>query len=144
MDDFLVQGNSPIPLVDVFPESERLVEHSHCGVQCEHAEFPGLVKKRKRYAGLMLRQYHVIVVHVSAWQKQPDLNQQTNASVGFIRLCEVREFPVCPIKTAAIHDDASNRCAVSANPFCCRMNNDVSSPLQRLSKFRGEGIIDYQ
>src|SRR5438067_13155545 len=53
------------------------------------------------------------------------------------------EAPVCPVKGASIHDYAADGCTMASNELGGRVNNDISTVLDRLHEIgSGQRIID--
>ena len=42
-----------------------------------------------------------------------------------------------PVKFTAVYDHTTDRCAMSANEFCCGMYNDICAILDRAHQIRG-------
>ena len=54
-------------------------------------------------------------------------------------------LPLLPIVIAAIHDDAADGCAMSADEFGGGVGDDVRAPFKRAEEIRrGEGIVNEQ
>ena len=58
---------------------------------------------------------------------------------------EILELAVAPIVVAAVHDDATNGSAVSANELGGGVRDDVRAPFKRAEEIRrSKGVIDKQ
>ena len=57
------------------------------------------------------------------------------AMIAWVWLCKGREFTGClPVELTALYDNSTNCCSMSADKFCCGMNYDICTILDRSYK----------
>ena len=66
--------------------------------------------------------------------------------VARVRICDPRIFTgSLPVKSTAVYNHAADGCTVSADEFCCRMYDDISTIFDRTDQIRcGKGRIHNQ
>ena len=71
---------------------------------------------------------------------------EADTMVARVRLCQGREFTGCfPVKFTAVYDHTTDGCSMSTDEFCCGMNNDICTVLDRSYQIRCcKCIIHYQ
>ena len=67
------------------------------------------------------------------------------AVVTFVRLDELREFPVAPVKVSLLHNGAAHAAGMPVQVFCGGVGDDVRPPLEGLAEHGGgEGVVHNQ
>ena len=76
------------------------------------------------------------------WSAQSAVDQPVIGRIGVIEVGEARI--VFPFKVTAVHNDAADRSAMTADKLGGRMGNNVDAPFKRPEEVRGgEGVVDY-
>lgn len=63
---------------------------------------------------------------------------KTDSVIARVRFRDGRELTGClPVKFSTVDDDTADCGSMSANEFCCRMNNNVCAVFDRPEQIRG-------
>src|SRR5512139_4085753 len=62
--------------------------------------------------------------------------------ITWVWFSKFRKFPVAPVELPGIDDHSSDRCSMSTDILCCRVNNDIHTIVNRPNQADTNRIVD--